>query len=45
MQRTVFELVGPERLGVRLTELFEMVPETTTSALVVHHPAADYFSV
>jgi len=45
MQRTVFELVEPERVGVRLTELFEMVPETTTSALVVHHPAADYFSV
>jgi 5-methyltetrahydrofolate--homocysteine methyltransferase len=45
MQRLVFELVEPARIGVALTELFEMVPETTTSALVVHHPAADYFSV
>jgi len=45
MQRIVFKLVEPERVGVRLTELFEMVPETTTSALVVHHPAADYFSL
>ena len=45
MQRVVFDLVAPERIGVRLTELFEMVPEATTSAIVVHHPAADYFSL
>jgi 5-methyltetrahydrofolate--homocysteine methyltransferase len=45
MQRLVFDLVEPARIGVRLTDMFAMVPETTTSALVVHHPQADYFSV
>jgi 5-methyltetrahydrofolate--homocysteine methyltransferase len=45
MQRTVFALVEPERIGVALTDALEMVPETTTSAIVVHHPAADYFSI
>jgi 5-methyltetrahydrofolate--homocysteine methyltransferase len=45
MQRTVFELVDPGGIGVTLTETFQMVPETTTSAFVVHHPDADYFSL
>ncbi|MCK9463387.1 MAG: homocysteine S-methyltransferase family protein [Proteobacteria bacterium] len=45
MQRTVFTLVEPGRIGVALTDALEMVPETTTSAIVVHHPAADYFSI
>jgi 5-methyltetrahydrofolate--homocysteine methyltransferase len=45
LQRLVFDLVRPDAIGVELTELFEMVPETTTSALVVHHPAADYFAL
>jgi 5-methyltetrahydrofolate--homocysteine methyltransferase len=32
-------------LGVELTESFQMVPEYTTSALVVWHPQARYFAV
>ena len=42
---TVFALLEPERIGVTLTENFEMVPEQTTSALVAHHPQAKYFAV
>jgi 5-methyltetrahydrofolate--homocysteine methyltransferase len=41
----VFELIDPGRIGVTLTESMEMVPEQTTSAIVVHHPQAKYFAV
>jgi 5-methyltetrahydrofolate--homocysteine methyltransferase len=37
-------LVGAEAIGVTLTEAFQLVPEQSTSAVVVHHPAAKYFS-
>jgi 5-methyltetrahydrofolate--homocysteine methyltransferase len=30
---------------VGLTEAFQLVPEQSTSALVVHHPQAKYFRV
>lgn len=43
--RPVFALLDPERIGVTLTENMEMVPEQTTSAIVVHHPQAKYFAV
>jgi len=43
--RAVFELLAPEGIGVTLTETMEMVPEQTTSAIVVHHPQAKYFTV
>ncbi len=45
LQRPTFDLLKPERIGVSLTENFEMVPEMTTSALVAHHPQAKYFAV
>jgi 5-methyltetrahydrofolate--homocysteine methyltransferase len=41
----VFELLSPGAIGVTLTESMEMVPEQTTSAIVVHHPQAKYFAV
>jgi 5-methyltetrahydrofolate--homocysteine methyltransferase len=31
--------------GVQLTEGFMMEPEAKVSAIVIHHPDADYFSV
>ncbi len=43
--RPVFELLRPGEIGVSLTETMEMVPEQTTSAIVVHHPQAKYFAV
>ena len=42
---TVFEMLKPERIGISLTENYEMVPEQSTSALVAHHPQAKYFAV
>jgi len=44
-QKTLFALLKPEAIGVRLTEGFMMEPEASVSALVVHHPEAKYFSV
>ncbi|MEA3545451.1 MAG: vitamin B12 dependent-methionine synthase activation domain-containing protein, partial [Thermodesulfobacteriota bacterium] len=41
----LFELLHAEEIGISLTESFEMVPEMSTSAIVVHHPQAKYFAV
>lgn len=40
----VMELLGAERIGVQLTEEFQLVPEQSTDAVVVHHPEASYFA-
>jgi len=42
-QATLWRLLRPERIGVRLTEGFMMDPEASVSALVFHHPSARYF--
>jgi len=45
-QTKLFALLHPEEnVGVRLTSGFLLEPEQSTSALVVHHPAAKYFVV
>lgn len=41
----LFELLRPEQIGVTLTEEFQLVPEQSTDAIVVHHPQARYFKV
>jgi 5-methyltetrahydrofolate--homocysteine methyltransferase len=42
-QATLFRLLGPEQIGVSLTEGFMMDPEASVSAVVLHHPEARYF--
>ena len=45
-QTKLFKLLKPEEnVGVHLTSGFLLEPEQSTSALVVHHPAAKYFVV
>lgn len=44
-QAKLFDLLEPERIGVLLTEEFHLVPEQSTSAIIVHHPEAKYFNV
>ncbi|MEU1881748.1 methionine synthase [Streptosporangium sp. NPDC020072] len=39
------QLIDPARIGVSLSEEFQLHPEQSTSALVVHHPEAKYFNV
>ena len=38
------ELLEPERIGVILSEEFQLHPEQSTSAIIVHHPEAKYFN-
>jgi 5-methyltetrahydrofolate--homocysteine methyltransferase len=45
-QVKMFALLRPEEsIGVRLTSGFQLEPEQSTSAIVVHHPQAKYFVV
>ncbi|MBK8811911.1 MAG: methionine synthase [Acidobacteria bacterium] len=44
-QSKIFELLGPERIGVELSEEFQLHPEQSTSAIIVHHRDAKYFNV
>ena len=38
------DLLEPERIGVKLSEEFQLHPEQSTDALVLHHPEATYFN-
>jgi 5-methyltetrahydrofolate--homocysteine methyltransferase len=40
----IMTLLGADRIGVQLTEEFQLVPEQATDAIVVHHPEANYFA-
>jgi len=42
-QALLMRLLRPERIGVTLTEEFQLDPEQSTSAIVAYHPAARYF--
>ncbi|GAB3741870.1 methionine synthase [Nocardiopsis nanhaiensis] len=41
----ITRLLEPERVGVSLSEEFQLVPEQATDAIVIHHPEATYFNV
>ena len=43
-QQGIWKLLGPEEIGVRLTEGMMMEPEASVSALVFHHPDCAYFT-
>lgn len=44
--RKVFNLMPVEKeLGMSLTPAFQLVPEQSTAAIIVHHPEARYFSI
>ncbi len=43
-QTVMFDLLDPERIGVELSEEYQLHPEQSTSALVFHHPQAGYFN-
>lgn len=43
-QEKLFKLLKPERIGCKLTENYQMVPEQSVSAIVTQHENARYFS-
>jgi 5-methyltetrahydrofolate--homocysteine methyltransferase len=45
MQETLWALIEPGRIGCELTENWQIDPEQSTSAIIVHHPEAKYFNV
>ncbi len=44
-QDIIWRLLEPERIGCVLTENYQIDPEQSTSAFIVHHPEAKYFNV
>lgn len=44
-QKLLLELLGAERIDITLSEEFQLHPEASTSAIVVHHPQAKYFNI
>ena len=43
---TVFKLLPAEReIGMELTTAYQLVPEQSTAAIIVHHPDAKYYTV
>lgn len=45
MRRGIVAILRPERIGAHLSEEFQLDPEQSTDAIVVHHPQAKYFNV
>ena len=43
--RELFDILKPEEFGIILSETFQIHPEQSTTALVVHHKEATYYAV
>ena len=41
--RLIWQLLKPEKSGMSLTDLGQIIPDHSTAAIVVHHPNAEYF--
>jgi 5-methyltetrahydrofolate--homocysteine methyltransferase len=44
-QTKLFDLLDPARIDVSLSEEYQLEPEQSTSAIIVHHEEAKYFSI
>ncbi|MGX9962283.1 methionine synthase [Roseomonas sp. F4] len=44
-QEPLLKLLDAERIGVSISDEWQLHPEQSTSAIVLHHPRAKYFSV
>ncbi|MGE0153331.1 MAG: methionine synthase [Reyranellaceae bacterium] len=44
-QAKLLQLLGADRIGIEMSDEFQLHPEQSTSAIVIHHPQAKYFSV
>ena len=43
-RKPLFDLLEADRIGLQLSEEFQLHPEQSTDALIVHHPEAKYFN-
>jgi 5-methyltetrahydrofolate--homocysteine methyltransferase len=44
-QAKLMALLDGGRIGVQLSDEFQLVPEQSTTAIIVHHPDARYFTI
>jgi len=44
-QAKLMSLLDGGRIGVQLSDEFQLVPEQSTTAIIVHHPEARYFTI
>jgi len=44
-QIPLLDLLGANRVGVEISDGWQLHPEQSTSAIVLHHPQARYFNV
>jgi len=44
-QAILLELLGAKKIGIEMSDEFQLVPEQSTSAIVCHHPSAKYFTI
>jgi len=44
-QEVLLDLLGAQKLGITLSDEFQLHPEQSTSAIVSHHPDAKYFTL
>ncbi len=44
-KRTLFDLLGAERIGIDLTETFAMIPAASVSGIYMGHPEVRYLTV
>ena len=44
-QAILLDLLGAEKIGITMSDEFQLWPEQSTSALVCHHPSAKYFTI
>ncbi len=44
-QKLLFELIDPTAVDIQLSEQFQLDPEQSTTAIIMHHPQAKYFNV
>jgi 5-methyltetrahydrofolate--homocysteine methyltransferase len=44
-QAKLLDLLGADKIGITMSEEFQLWPEQSTSALVCHHPSAKYFTI
>ncbi|MCY2959530.1 MAG: methionine synthase [Planctomycetota bacterium] len=44
-QEKLLALLGADKIGITLSDEFQLEPEQSTSAIVCHHPSAKYFTL
>ncbi|MBI1979409.1 MAG: cobalamin B12-binding domain-containing protein, partial [Elusimicrobia bacterium] len=42
-QEKLFQILPAEKIGIQLTDNYQLVPEQSTTAILLHHPQAKYF--